>query len=318
LNIEPSAPSYDWRGAGGITSDAALVGSSSPMTREQQFLSQLPEIESVIRWVCARRRLYGADAEDFASAVKYRLIENDYEVLAKFQGRCSLRTFLTVVVGRLYLDFQVRRFGKWRNSAVARRLGPVATRLERLMHRDNLTFDEACEVLASDARATESRDALYAIAVQLPRRSRSEREPAPTESRDEFAAGSGVERNERQALAHRTFGAIRSSLAMLPGAARLFLRLHLVEGLTIAQVSRALGLDQKALYKKKDALFRRLRADVEGAGIGPAEARELLSKLDWEVALFDDVAPGDVGAGEQVGPCPSPSLTDADRREGEW
>ena len=80
------------------------------MTREQLFLAQLAEIERVIRSVCARRALYGADAQDFASIMKCRLIENDYEVLAKFKGLCSLRTFLTTVISRLYFDFQVQRF----------------------------------------------------------------------------------------------------------------------------------------------------------------------------------------------------------------
>jgi DNA-directed RNA polymerase specialized sigma24 family protein len=99
------------------------------MTREQLFLEQLAVIERVIGWVCSRHGLRGADAEDFASAVKTRLIENDYEVLGRFEGRSSLKTYLASVVNRLYLDFQVQRFGKWRPSAEARRLGTVALRL---------------------------------------------------------------------------------------------------------------------------------------------------------------------------------------------
>src|SRR5215470_20195503 len=96
----------------------------SAMSREQLFLSELALIERVIAWVSARRCLWGADAEDFASTVKLRLIENDYEVLGRFEGRSSLKTYLTAVVTRMYLDYQVQRFGKWRPSAEARRLGP--------------------------------------------------------------------------------------------------------------------------------------------------------------------------------------------------
>jgi RNA polymerase sigma factor (sigma-70 family) len=257
------------------------------MTREQLFLAQLPEIERAIRSVCARRALYGADAQDFASIVKCRLIENDYEVLAKFKGLCSLRTFLTTVIGRLYLDFQVQRFGKWRNSAAAQRMGAVATRLERLIYRDKLSFDEACNVLASDGRVTESRDALYEIVLKLPQRSRPWRESAPAESSHGSGAALNVERAERQELALRTFTAIRSSLARLAPRDRLFLRMTLVEGLTVAQVSRALGVEQQAQYKKREAIFRSLRADLETAGIGAVEAQDLLSTIDWEAELFD-------------------------------
>src|SRR5207245_473091 len=87
-----------------------------PMTREQLFLSELALIERVIAWVCARRCLRGADGEDFASTVKLRLIENDYEILGRFEGRSSLKTYITAVVNHLYLDFQTQRFGKWRPS----------------------------------------------------------------------------------------------------------------------------------------------------------------------------------------------------------
>ena len=110
---------YHWRDSRGGAA-VAEVSEAGEMTHEQLFLSQLAVIERVIAWVCARRGLRGADAEDFGSLVKHRLIEQDYEVLAKFEGRSSLKTYLAAVINRLYLDFQVQRFGKWRPSAQAR------------------------------------------------------------------------------------------------------------------------------------------------------------------------------------------------------
>jgi len=44
-------------------------------------------------------------------------------LLAKFEGRSSLRTFLTVVIQRLFLDHRISAWGKWRPSAEARRGG---------------------------------------------------------------------------------------------------------------------------------------------------------------------------------------------------
>jgi RNA polymerase sigma factor (sigma-70 family) len=285
------------------------------MTREQLFLEQLAVIERVIGWVCARRGLRGADAEDFGSTVKTRLIENDYEVLGRFEGRSSLKTYLASVINRLYLDFQVQRFGKWRPSAEARRLGPVALRLEQLTARDCLSFDEACGVLLSDPSVTETRAALEALRVRLPprpgrRRDASEPEPVLPES-----AGTAVEREERQALADRTFAVVRRSLARQPARDRVFLRLHFQSGLTVAQSARALGQDQKALYRRKEDLLKRLRSDLEAEGIRAGDAQELLSALDWEAALGVDL-PASGGIMEQAGPRPSLGMGDADRREG--
>src|SRR5947208_3040379 len=47
------------------------------------------------------------DVEDFASWVKLRLIDGDYAVIRKFQGRCSPATYLTVVIRRLYFVAQM-------------------------------------------------------------------------------------------------------------------------------------------------------------------------------------------------------------------
>jgi RNA polymerase sigma factor (sigma-70 family) len=251
------------------------------MTRQSEFLAQLPLIERITRWVGARRGLHGAEAEDFASVVKTRLIENDYQVLASFEGRSTLKTYLTTVINRVYLDFQVQRFGKWRPSARARRLGPVAVRLERLLHRDGLTLDEACGVLQSDPGVSETRDALHEISLRLPHRAPREAAlgDAPAASRPASAA---LERAERQALAERTFSVIRCALDRLAARERLVLRLHFEGGLSLAEISRSLRLEQKPLYRRRDEILRGLRRDLEAAGIAPEDARELLATLDWD------------------------------------
>jgi RNA polymerase sigma factor for flagellar operon FliA len=256
------------------------------MTPEQMFLSELALIERVIAWVCARRFLRRLDAEDFASTVKLRLIEDDYAVLGRFEGRSALRTYLTAVVNRFYLDFQTQRFGKWRPSAEAQRLGPVALRLEALLYRDRLTFDEACGVLQTDFRVAEGREALDELRARLPLRADSR--PVPDGDHDHSAAADGdslVEKAERQVLAERTFLALRRALAALPARDRIMLRLHVESGLSLADVARALGEEQKPLYRRRDSLLQKLRSDLEAEGVRCADAQELLSTLDWESAL---------------------------------
>jgi len=261
------------------------------MTHEQWFLEQLPTIERVIGWVCARRGLRAADAEDFASIVKIRLIENDYEVLGKWQGRSTMKTYLTTVINHIYLDFQVQRFGKWRPSAEAKRLGPEAVRLEQLMYRDGLSFDEACEVMLSDPRMRLTRDDLHAIRIRLPQRQSRrpesrEIEPVRLESADEAVA-----RAERQALADKTFAVIRCTLSRMPPQDRVFLRLLFQSGLKIAEVARVRGDEQKSLYARRDDLLKRLKQDLEAEGIRYEDVQELLTNLDWEAALGPDEPP---------------------------
>ena len=142
-------------------------------------------------------------------------------------------------------------------------------------------------MLQTDFRVSESREALHELNRQLP--PRSHRRPVDQESHFEPpvpAAGlSAIEQAERQILAERTFLVLRKALGRLPARDRIVLRLHVEGGLSVADVARALGEEQKALYRRRDAAFKQLRVDLEAEGIGCGDARELLSTLDWDSAL---------------------------------
>src|SRR5215472_1056914 len=121
------------------------------MTPSQQlFLTNLPTIEALVQMVARQQRMSWAEAEEFASIVRLRLIENDYAILRKFRGGSTLRTYLTVVIARQALDYRDACWGRWRPSRTARRLGPAAVALERLVVRDGLSFEEAWRTLPEE------------------------------------------------------------------------------------------------------------------------------------------------------------------------
>src|SRR6185436_19213940 len=106
---------------------------------------------------------------EFASWARLRLIDNDCAILRKFEGRSSMRTFLITVVQRLFLDWRNAEWGKWRPTADARRVGPLAIELERLIIRDQLSFNEAVETLVARNMAA-SREVCEAAWASLPQR----------------------------------------------------------------------------------------------------------------------------------------------------
>src|SRR5207253_3838212 len=111
------------------------------------FVAELSTIEQAIAFTCRRAVLRGMDAEDFASYVKLRLIENDYAVMHKYEGRCNFAGYIGIVVQRMLLDYRIQLWGKWHASSEATRLGTAAVALESLLHRDRLTIDEALSTL---------------------------------------------------------------------------------------------------------------------------------------------------------------------------
>ncbi len=260
-----------------------MAGLTSPSSGlEHEFLSHLPLIERVVGFVARRHHLSAADADDFASHVKLALIEDDYAVFRKFQGRATMRTFLTVVVTRMFLDYRNSAWGKWRPSAEAKRIGPLAVLLEQLMVRDGFSFEEACEIAVTNHRAEATRPQLEAIASRLPVRFRRRVEPddrladLPSSDRADSTLLAGQARAESQ----HGIEALNAVLATLDSEDRLVLTLRFTDGRTVPEIAAVLGLrDPKPLYRRMDALLRQLRAALQARGV---DASRVLAALEVE------------------------------------
>jgi RNA polymerase sigma factor (sigma-70 family) len=258
-------------------------------TGEARFLAALPVIEQVIAFLCQRNHLRPEEIEDFSSHVTLRLIEHDYAILGKFEGRSSLRTFLSVVVQRLLLDYRTSQWGKWRPSAEARRLGPVAIELEQLLTRDGHRFEEACELVIGRHRGTVGRSDLERYAAAIPARTRRrfesdevlEGQPAagPSPSDDVTLAAQHDESVTLATLMNRL-------IRQLATEDRLIMTLHFHDGRTVADIAAILRRDQKQLYRHIDKLLRVLKRELEASGIDAASAIQLFATrdlaFDWD------------------------------------
>ena len=280
------------RATDGNAAPAVLTSSASC---EALLLSNLHIVDGVIRFVCQRQRVSATEAEEFASEVKLRLVDNDYDVLRRFQQRSSLRTYLSVVIQRMFLDYRNRLWGKWRPSAEALRLGPVAVRFERLIVREGYGFDQAHEVLRINEGVTISRSELADVAARLPHRIRHtlvgeellESVPAHDDQPD---ADLGSE--HARAVNLRIRRALGPAMRGLADQDWLILRLRFQDGLAVADIARALNLDQKPLYRRLEALLRRLRDALEAEGIDGPTVLDVMSRKDVDISLaLLDAAP---------------------------
>jgi RNA polymerase sigma factor (sigma-70 family) len=248
-------------------------------TGEALFLSNLALIERIAGYVCARHRIPGSDPADFDSHVKLKLVENDYAVLNAFKNRSSIRTYLTVVITRLFLDYRISVWGKWRPSADAKRCGEVAILLEQLLVRDGYGFEEACELLRINYQLKVSRVELEHIAGKLPVRTKRRFEAddalfnvvAPDPAPD-----STVEEDERRALAGRIFSALSKRLKEFDQQDQLILTMRFVDGRTVAEISATLRLDQKRTYRRVEKLLERLRVGLQADGFDGKSVGALL------------------------------------------
>jgi len=258
------------------------------VTPRERLLANLDVIDDLVGFVRRRHHLQAADAEDFASYVKLALIEDDYRMVREFRGEARFRTYLVTVIQRLYVDFRNEEWGRWRPSPATRRLGPVAVALETLLVRDRVSLDAAHRHLTTALGLTVSRTAVEELVAQLPRRDPSPRivdEPVP-ETTDERAPSRDGDDGRRR-LSGLAEATLADSLARLADQDRLLLKLHYEDALSVAAISRALGLDQKRLYRHLKRLLNGLRRRLVEAGVGSTEANDLLA-AGLEIALEFD------------------------------
>jgi RNA polymerase sigma factor (sigma-70 family) len=257
---------------------------SSTADLEELLIANLEAIEKIVTIECRHRHMTEADRDDFSSHVKLKLIENDYAALRAFQGRSRMTTYLSVVIHRLLSDYQNHLRGKWHPSAQALKLGPVAVRVETLLIRDGKSLDETCSLLASDSPPA-SRAEVTALAAQIPSRGPKRRSVLPEDVESELSippdsVETAAAHDQRRQLRHRTTTAMQEALARLDSEAQLLIRLHFKGELTLADISRNLGVPQKPLYRRLQQIYAELRRRLLAAGLKQAEIADLIGRAD--------------------------------------
>lgn len=116
------------------------------MRKRRLRSSDWDALEAALRRVKAAHRIGRDEFDDFAQFVRLRALTHPEFVLACRNVRARA-SFIRRNVERLRIDWIRASAGHWRPSADARRLGPLAVDLERLIGRVGLTPAQAVEHL---------------------------------------------------------------------------------------------------------------------------------------------------------------------------
>lgn len=225
-----------------------------------------------------RHHLSHADQEDFAGYVHVALLKDDCAALRKFQNRSSWWTFLAAVIEKLALDFLIAKWGKWRPSAAAEKLGPVAVILERLVHRDAHPIEEAIELVRSRHAVHMSHGELHALWRQLPARlpamllgeEAAEAVSAPDNSEERVAEAALTDEVERL---ERVLG---DAFASLPAPDRLLIALRYDHALPMADIAKVMKMSVATLHRRLDRSLKELRAALSRGGFDPRQISALI------------------------------------------
>jgi RNA polymerase sigma factor (sigma-70 family) len=251
------------------------------------FLANLADIDLVIAAISRRHRLDADEADEFKGTAYMRLLEQDCRILRAFEGRSSIRTYLRVVLNRVFLDLRIARWGKWRPSTRAKRGGAAAVRLERLIHRDGLPEEIALPLVLRDADA--DKGVLVTFACQSRPMPRAERRMVSDEvlgnlPGDTISAHQALARAELHSPARRVLSALKKGLAQLPPDDQLIIRLRFVDRATVVEIAAVMRTSARKLYRRIDTILGRLRCVLEHEGCS-ADALAIVGEDKWRDIL---------------------------------
>lgn len=200
---------------------------------------------------------------------------NDCKILRAFKGRSKLTTFLTTVVSRLCLDYIDKERGRWRTSAEAERLGPVAIGLEKLIYRDGYPIGEAIDELMRRQPSLVASD-LHRTARQLPLR--PDKAAISLDQIGPAIAGSESDPVVSALERHRFRHLLGTLIGDLPHQDQAMLRLRYEEEVTMAEIARLFSVEPRLLYRRFEQVKLKLRSKLEQRGIDGGEANDLLDE----------------------------------------
>jgi RNA polymerase sigma factor (sigma-70 family) len=261
------------------------------------FLAQLAAIERAIRFACHHGGLHDEEANDFASHAKLKMIENDYAVIRKYEARSSFMAFISVVVQRMLLDYRIANWGRWHASTSAQRLGDVGITIEAMIVRDGKTIDQALPALQRRWPAL-TRDKVVAMLEALPRRHARPRfvaieDAASNTCTTSDTADQAAFESDRRAVSRDIATIVRAVVKEFDDFDRLILRLRFDAGMSVADISRSLSIEQKPLYRRIQRALGALRKRLEAAGVTQSDIVDIVTSPDNDLdfGLSDEDTP---------------------------
>lgn len=260
------------------TDNRAGFPSKLDVDTHQLFLDNLELIERIVRSAARRHHLSSVEQEDFAGFVNVRLLESDCAVLRKFRGKSSMWTYLAAVIERQLLDFIYERWGRWRPSATADTMGPVAVLLERLMTRDGHTLEEAAEIIRTNHDVGTTYAELRAIWNQLPARGRTIEvsDEVADEVHSEVTAETLVEDAEHQRSLERLERVLAKALADLATQDRVIIALRYDRGFSVAEIAKLRQSSVPTVHRRLDSSLKHLKKVLSENGFLPSEVSKLI------------------------------------------
>jgi DNA-directed RNA polymerase specialized sigma24 family protein len=167
--------------------------------------------------------------------------------------------------------------------------------------RDKLSFEEAVETLRTNHGVTEDRAALESLFARFPvrtGRSFTNDEVLDTIGAPDSGADVPLAQAEASAAAGAAAAALGAALKALPPQDRIIIKMRFDDGFSVAEIAKAMKLEQKPLYRRIDKLLFDLRRALEASGVSAELIRDVIADRGFDAGAWEsrgEVRPFDRG-----------------------
>lgn len=265
-----------------LPSPAAAAPLPDPRVWLQENVEQ---VRLVVARVARRHRIPAQDRDEILSQLWTHLTRDDYRALRGYRGASHVHTYIAVVAERLLLDWRTARWGKWRPSAEARRLGPRAVQLERLVCRDGHSLEEACRILGATTGATLEPALAERLVARGPHVRRRFIDVDQVRLIADHASDpwTALLDQHRDQCGRRLGQCLERVVRRLPAADQVLLRMRHEQGLRVSQIAAMLGTDSRKLYRRLSAIHAALCTALTALGVSPGEVAEVVGRTSAHV-----------------------------------
>lgn len=239
-------------------------------------------------------------AEEAALAALEGLSKDDWARLKKYKGEASFKSYLAVLVARLFEDFARKRFGRLRPPAWVSSLGGIWVKLFIALCQERLGLEWAVEAVHQGqgvSSRNEVEEAAYTLLGRIPdcgsSRGETELNEASEAERIQEADGDigayektqslelfqtlcsiilGKNNNIDGTAIHSKFSQLNISLS---SEERLLLKFHFQDGMNVTEAGRMLSLNRFQVHGRLKRLMKKLRAEFDRVGL-TEEIRQIL------------------------------------------
>ena len=243
----------------------------------------LSVIDKAIMAACRRHDVLEDQAEEFASHTKLKLIENDYQLIRSFQGKSSFQTYLFTVINRIFIDWLRMIKGRWRPSEYAKRLGSMGIKLEELMARKKLSYQEACYAIKINhgvsLDSSEYRKLADKISKQLLSNPKQVDIPLEEIKVSKSSLKDPVIDKNSQAIREKIASIIKDVRESLDANDKLILKMHFHDNLGISAISRILKLKRHGVDARLKFILVGFKEKIIANGININDARDAINSM---------------------------------------